>query len=252
MHYPHALFAPHAILDDATCELLASIGPLEDLETLEQLLGSSWSRWDELGRRLFAYMRGLEVPPLPPLPPRAKRAVPTAQSAAPIAATAPPPPNPDTQHPSRPPGPAVTATTYASPPRIAEHTHSDSCPTDSEANIPGPCHAITGTGCNIISFPLLLCTSICNTRAHASYHSIIQPANPWNPSQPISNSGSIPTTINPVPNALLSHLSFSLLLPYSFELARQSICKPNVDAFHCSSPLRASNVSKGGQIGPIC
>ncbi|KAJ7926662.1 P-loop containing nucleoside triphosphate hydrolase protein [Mycena leptocephala] len=32
MHYAHGAFAPHAILDDATCELLASIGPAEAIE----------------------------------------------------------------------------------------------------------------------------------------------------------------------------------------------------------------------------
>ncbi|KAJ7101668.1 P-loop containing nucleoside triphosphate hydrolase protein, partial [Mycena epipterygia] len=49
MHYPRSLFAPHALLDDATCELLASVGPIETMEMLKQLLGSSWSFWEELG-----------------------------------------------------------------------------------------------------------------------------------------------------------------------------------------------------------
>ncbi|KAJ7020026.1 hypothetical protein C8F04DRAFT_1275580 [Mycena alexandri] len=40
MDYPHAVFAPHAILDNATCELLASIGPVESIEPLKQLLES--------------------------------------------------------------------------------------------------------------------------------------------------------------------------------------------------------------------
>ncbi|KAJ7841970.1 P-loop containing nucleoside triphosphate hydrolase protein [Mycena leptocephala] len=62
----------HAILDDATCELLSSIGPVEDIATLEQLLKSSWSRWDELGNRLYVYMHGLDIPPLPPPPTRKK------------------------------------------------------------------------------------------------------------------------------------------------------------------------------------
>ncbi|KAJ7106023.1 P-loop containing nucleoside triphosphate hydrolase protein [Mycena crocata] len=75
MHYSHALFAPHAILDDTTCELLASIGPVNNIEILEQLLGSSWSRWDELGTRLYAFMHGLKIPSLPARPSRAKKSV---------------------------------------------------------------------------------------------------------------------------------------------------------------------------------
>ncbi|KAJ7847717.1 hypothetical protein B0H14DRAFT_3675066 [Mycena olivaceomarginata] len=49
MHFPGAMFAPHAILDDATCETLASIGPVNEISTLQQLLQSSWSRWEEFG-----------------------------------------------------------------------------------------------------------------------------------------------------------------------------------------------------------
>lgn len=74
MHYPFAIFAPHAILDDATCKLLASIGPVENIEPLEQLLQSSWSRWDELGNQLYVYMKGLDIPALPPPAPRKKPA----------------------------------------------------------------------------------------------------------------------------------------------------------------------------------
>ncbi|KAJ7934604.1 P-loop containing nucleoside triphosphate hydrolase protein [Mycena leptocephala] len=61
MEYPHAIFAAHAILDDATCELLASIGPVESFETLQQLLQSSWSRWDQLGNRLYVFMHGVQT-----------------------------------------------------------------------------------------------------------------------------------------------------------------------------------------------
>ncbi|KAF7352556.1 ATP-dependent DNA helicase Q-like 3 [Mycena venus] len=73
MDYPNSIFAAHAILDDATCELLSSIGPVDDIVTLEQLLKSSWSRWAELGNRLYVYMRGLKIPPLPPPPTRKKK-----------------------------------------------------------------------------------------------------------------------------------------------------------------------------------
>ncbi|KAJ6454029.1 hypothetical protein C8R47DRAFT_997476, partial [Mycena vitilis] len=64
MDYPNSIFAAHAILDDATCELLSSIGPVDNMAVLEQLLKSSWSRWDELGNRLYVYMHGLQIPPL--------------------------------------------------------------------------------------------------------------------------------------------------------------------------------------------
>ncbi|KAJ6584713.1 P-loop containing nucleoside triphosphate hydrolase protein [Mycena capillaripes] len=72
--YPGRYFAAHAILDDATCELLSSVRPIDTIETLQKLLGSSWSRWDELGRRLFVYIKGLNIPPLPPPPTRQKQA----------------------------------------------------------------------------------------------------------------------------------------------------------------------------------
>ncbi|KAK6966670.1 hypothetical protein R3P38DRAFT_2815920 [Favolaschia claudopus] len=38
-------------------------------ETPEQLLASSWSRWEDLRRQLFVYMKGLDIPALPPPPP---------------------------------------------------------------------------------------------------------------------------------------------------------------------------------------
>ncbi|KAK7013470.1 ATP-dependent DNA helicase Q-like 3 [Favolaschia claudopus] len=71
--YPARYFAANAILDDATCELLASVGPIDAIETLQQLLGSSWSRWGELGQELFVYMKGLDIPALPPPPSRQKK-----------------------------------------------------------------------------------------------------------------------------------------------------------------------------------
>ncbi|KAJ6617351.1 P-loop containing nucleoside triphosphate hydrolase protein [Mycena sp. CBHHK59/15] len=77
MHYPRSLFAPHALLDDATCELLASVGPIESMEMLGQLLGSSWSLWDEFGSRLYAYLHALDIPAVPRPPPRKKAATAT-------------------------------------------------------------------------------------------------------------------------------------------------------------------------------
>ncbi|KAF8218135.1 P-loop containing nucleoside triphosphate hydrolase protein, partial [Mycena galopus ATCC 62051] len=88
MHFPHAMFAPHAILDDDTCETLASIGPVEDISKLQQLLQSCWSRWDEFGVHLFIYMKGLDIPALPP-PPTRKKAAP-APGDTPIASTSAP------------------------------------------------------------------------------------------------------------------------------------------------------------------
>ncbi|KAF8144286.1 hypothetical protein K438DRAFT_1993018 [Mycena galopus ATCC 62051] len=65
--------AANAILDDAMCELLASVDPIDQLETLQQLVGSSWSRWDQLGERLFIYMKGLNIPALPHPATRSKK-----------------------------------------------------------------------------------------------------------------------------------------------------------------------------------
>ncbi|KAJ7482618.1 P-loop containing nucleoside triphosphate hydrolase protein, partial [Mycena latifolia] len=72
MHYPRSPIAPHALLDDSTCELLASVIPIESIDMLKQLLESSWSWWEEFGARLYAYLHNLDIPPLPPPPPRKK------------------------------------------------------------------------------------------------------------------------------------------------------------------------------------
>ncbi|KAF8156295.1 P-loop containing nucleoside triphosphate hydrolase protein [Mycena galopus ATCC 62051] len=52
MHYPRSLFAAHALLNDATCELLSS----------------------KLGNQLYVYLHSLDIPPVPTLPPRKKAA----------------------------------------------------------------------------------------------------------------------------------------------------------------------------------
>ncbi|KAJ6469073.1 P-loop containing nucleoside triphosphate hydrolase protein [Mycena vitilis] len=72
MHYPRSLFAAHALLDDSTCELLSSVGPIESLDMLRQLLESGWSHWENLGNKLYVYLHGLDIPPVPPAPPRQK------------------------------------------------------------------------------------------------------------------------------------------------------------------------------------
>ncbi|KAJ6543665.1 hypothetical protein B0H10DRAFT_2388101, partial [Mycena sp. CBHHK59/15] len=56
MHFARSVFAPHALLDDATCELLASVRPIESLEMLQQLLEPGWSHWEEFGKRLYVYL----------------------------------------------------------------------------------------------------------------------------------------------------------------------------------------------------
>lgn len=62
--YPRALWAPHAILDDATCELLSSVGPIKTHERLASIFKSGWARWDELGEGLFQMISKLEIPPV--------------------------------------------------------------------------------------------------------------------------------------------------------------------------------------------
>ncbi|KAJ7191550.1 P-loop containing nucleoside triphosphate hydrolase protein [Mycena pura] len=82
MHYPRSVFAPHALLDDATCELLASVGPIESLKMLQQLLEPGWTLWKEFGTRLYVYLHDLAIPPLPPPPARKNKASAAAATAA--------------------------------------------------------------------------------------------------------------------------------------------------------------------------
>ncbi|KAK7038330.1 hypothetical protein R3P38DRAFT_2905663, partial [Favolaschia claudopus] len=82
MHFPRSLFAPHALLNDSTCDLLASVGPIESEDMLKQLLESSWSYWDRFGRQLYVYLHNLEIPPLPPPPSRQKQTAAAASTAA--------------------------------------------------------------------------------------------------------------------------------------------------------------------------
>ncbi|KAF8205370.1 P-loop containing nucleoside triphosphate hydrolase protein [Mycena galopus ATCC 62051] len=91
MHFPHAMFAPHTILNDDTCETLASIGPIENISKLQQQLQLCWSRWDEFGVHLFVFMKGLDIPALPP-PPARKKAPPAAEYMPVVSTSAPFPP----------------------------------------------------------------------------------------------------------------------------------------------------------------
>ncbi|KAF5380428.1 hypothetical protein D9615_004643 [Tricholomella constricta] len=77
--FPKALWAPHAILDDATCKVLASIGPIESKDMLEGVLKKGWARWDDLGDRLYCYLADLAIPDAVPIAlkrPGAKRKAP--------------------------------------------------------------------------------------------------------------------------------------------------------------------------------
>ncbi|KAJ7237513.1 hypothetical protein C8J57DRAFT_1529343 [Mycena rebaudengoi] len=105
MHYPGRPIAAQAILDDASCELLASIGPIENIQPLEQLLSANWSLWERFGNVLYVYLHSLDIPPLPQLPPRKKQAavVLPQNPAPPPLASQPPAPLP------RPPPPPPTA-----------------------------------------------------------------------------------------------------------------------------------------------
>jgi hypothetical protein len=66
-YYPRAVWAPQAILDNATCELLASVGPIDTLTRLEQLTRLTWHRWEQHSSELFKLLSGLNIPSLIPL-----------------------------------------------------------------------------------------------------------------------------------------------------------------------------------------
>ena len=81
-HYPKAVWAPQAILDNATCELLASVGPINTMARLEQLIRPTWHRWEQHSNELFELVRDLNIPPLPVNSTSKKRAA-TASSSQP-------------------------------------------------------------------------------------------------------------------------------------------------------------------------
>lgn len=74
--YPQAMWAPHAILDNASCELLSSIGPIPTMDLLAAQLRTTWARWDELGESLFKMVSNLEIPPIAPTAKNKKRTAP--------------------------------------------------------------------------------------------------------------------------------------------------------------------------------
>ncbi|KAF8973654.1 P-loop containing nucleoside triphosphate hydrolase protein [Flammula alnicola] len=62
-NWPCSMWGPQAILDDNTCELLASLGPVESEEFLSSVLKAGWAWWDTLGTELFSFLHGLDIPP---------------------------------------------------------------------------------------------------------------------------------------------------------------------------------------------
>jgi hypothetical protein len=66
-YWPHSfkLWGPQAILNDDTCELLSSVGPVDSPEFLSSLLKEGWEWWDKLGTELYALMHYLAISPLP-------------------------------------------------------------------------------------------------------------------------------------------------------------------------------------------
>ncbi|KAI0075723.1 P-loop containing nucleoside triphosphate hydrolase protein, partial [Panus rudis PR-1116 ss-1] len=52
---------PTAILDDATVELLCSVGPLNDDVQVRRVIKKKWIWWDKYGQELSAFMQGLEI-----------------------------------------------------------------------------------------------------------------------------------------------------------------------------------------------
>jgi hypothetical protein len=66
-HYPTSIFAPHAILDDDSCDLLASVGPIQNKEFLARVIEHGWAYWDRHRGELFNWLGNQTIPPLQPL-----------------------------------------------------------------------------------------------------------------------------------------------------------------------------------------
>jgi len=64
-YWPRTLWGPQAILNDDTCELLSSVGPVDSVTFLLSVLKEGWGWWDKLGSELYTFMQSLVVPPLP-------------------------------------------------------------------------------------------------------------------------------------------------------------------------------------------
>ncbi|KAJ7844628.1 hypothetical protein B0H14DRAFT_3455487 [Mycena olivaceomarginata] len=85
--YSHTAFSSQAILDDDTCERLASVGPIPSKDLLQQHL-SGWARWEALGDSLFSLVQTLDIPPLQLAAKRPRAS--TSQESEPVATTAKP------------------------------------------------------------------------------------------------------------------------------------------------------------------
>jgi len=64
-YWPRTLWGPQAILNDDTCELLSSVGPVDSVTFLLSVLKEGWGWWDKLGSELYTFMHSLAIPPLP-------------------------------------------------------------------------------------------------------------------------------------------------------------------------------------------
>jgi hypothetical protein len=67
-YYPTSVFAPHAILDDDSCDLLASVRPIRTKEFLARVIEYGWAYWDRHGDELLNWFCTQTIPPLQPLP----------------------------------------------------------------------------------------------------------------------------------------------------------------------------------------
>ncbi|KAJ7916403.1 P-loop containing nucleoside triphosphate hydrolase protein [Mycena leptocephala] len=167
--YSHTAFSSQAILDDDTCERLASIGPITSKHFLQQQL-CGWARWQALGDSLFSLVQTLDIPPLQLA---AKR------------------PRASTSHPgpSEPTNPAA-----AKRPRLAESTavpHANLNPQ------PRPAHALglPSTSSNAVAGPS---TPISRTTILAPYSATsLLPQTPFPYSYPYAAGSSAPRTSHP-------------------------------------------------------
>jgi len=67
-HYSKAIWAPHTILDDNTCDLLASVGPIATRDHLAWLIQTGWAYWDKHVDKLFQFLDNINIASLQPLP----------------------------------------------------------------------------------------------------------------------------------------------------------------------------------------
>ncbi|KAJ6472905.1 P-loop containing nucleoside triphosphate hydrolase protein [Mycena vitilis] len=66
--YPTGLYTSAIILRDETIALLASVGPIDNLERLKAVLAGQWLWIDDYGSELHRCLARLDIPPMQPLP----------------------------------------------------------------------------------------------------------------------------------------------------------------------------------------